>query len=155
MKHRVLVYCCLLSSCASPQDAWDANRFDGDWQAVMRGTESVQLIEGLRFDCVPFTEPFFLRVQDGVASGFLQADENYSFTAPIDRHGRFRAQMPTNSVYTYKSDDVKHESAIVLSLQGRLSAARLSSQDSAGLFIVGDTALDGKGCSTVVQFVSV
>ena len=116
----------------------------------MLGTESVQLIEGLRFDCAPFTESFFLRVQGGTAAGFMQADENYSFSVPIDRKGRFRAQIPTNSFYTYNEADVNYESAIVLILQGRLSG-----RDRAGVFTIGDTALNGQGCSTTVQFESV
>lgn len=150
MKRRVLVYCCLLSSCASSHDGHSTSRFDGDWQAVMQSTESVQLVEGMRFDCAPFTESFFLRVKEGIASGFLQADENYSFTVPIDKSGRFVAQMPTNSYYTYKNADTRHESAIVLMLEGRLA-----DQVGSGVFIIGDTALKGQGCSTAVQFESV
>ena len=116
----------------------------------MRGTDSVQLVKELRFDCAPFSETFFLRVRDGVVSGYMQADENYSFVAAIDSTGSFSARMPTDSVYAYKEAQVKRKSSIVLVLQGSLSA-----RDSSGEFVVGDTALDDQGCRTDVQFVSV
>jgi len=143
-------HCCVLFSCALPQDDHRLSGFDGDWQALMRGTDSVQLVKELRFDCAPFSETFFLRVRDGVVSGYMQADENYSFVAAIDSTGSFSARMPTDSVYTYKEAQVKRKSSIVLVLQGSLSA-----RDSSGEFVVGDTALDDQGCRTDVQFVSV
>jgi len=105
---------------------------------------------GLQFNCAPFTESFFLRVKDGAIAGFMEADENYSFTTPIDRNGHFRALIPTNSVYTYKDTQSSRESNIVLVLQGRLSA-----QSRSGEFVIGDAELDGQGCSTDVQFVAV
>ena len=114
----------------------------------MRGTESVQLVDELRFDCAPFNETFFLRVRNGIVSGYMQADENYSFVATLDHRGGFSARIPTNSVYTYKEAQVKRKSSIVLVLEGRLSGG-------SGEFVVADTALDGQGCSTDVQFVSV
>lgn len=110
----------------------------------------MQLVEGLRFDCTPFTDSFFMRVQNGVVAGFLQADENYSFTTRLDDKGRFKAVIPTNSEYTYKDARVRHKSAIVLVLRGSLSA-----RDRTGEFVVGDSELGGQGCKTDVQFVSV
>ncbi len=141
---------CLLLSCASPHEGRDAVRLDGDWQALMGGTDSVQLVEGLRFDCSPFTDSFFMRVQDGVVAGFLQADENYSFTASINDSGYFKATIPTNSAYTYKDAQVRRKSAIVLVLEGSLSA-----RDRTGVFVIGDRELGGQGCKTDVRFVSV
>jgi len=80
----------------------------------------------------------------------MEADENYSFTTTIDSRGRFRAVIPTNSVYTYKEAQVSRESRIVLVLQGQLSGSA-----RAGVFVVGDSALNGQGCTTNVQFVAV
>ncbi len=140
---------CMLMSCASPQDN-RAARFDGDWRALMRETESVQQVQNLRFDCAPFTETFFIRVKNGVASGFMEADENYSFSTPLDQRGRFKALIPTNSVYTYKDAQVSRESSIVLVLEGALSTRKKT-----GVFVIGDQAIDGQGCATQVQFVAV
>jgi len=151
MKRCVISFhCCVLFSCALPQDDHRLSGFDGDWQALMQETQSVQQVMGLQFNCAPFTESFFLRVKDGAIAGFMEADENYSFTTPIDRNGHFRALIPTNSVYTYKDTQSSRESNIVLVLQGRLSA-----QSRSGEFVIGDAELDGQGCSTDVQFVAV
>jgi len=146
----IALHCCLLFSCTLPQDEAGVSGFNGDWQAQMRETEAVQLVQDLRFDCSPFTESFFLRVKDGAVAGFMEADENYSFTTTIDSRGRFRAVIPTNSVYTYKEAQVSRESRIVLVLQGQLSGSA-----RAGVFVVGDSALNGQGCTTNVQFVAV
>jgi len=149
---------CLLVSCASPQDESavaaqvqysGASKYDGDWRALMQDTESVQQVEGYRFDCAPFTESFFLRVRGGVAAGFLEADENYSFTAPLDRKGRFKALIPTSSAYTYKDAAIERQSNIVLVLQGELAVNKKSGQ-----FVIGDAAVDSRGCVTRVQFVA-
>ena len=113
-------------------------------------TQSVQQVMGMQFNCAPFTESFFLRVKDGAIAGFMEADENYSFNTSIDGSGRFRALIPTNSVYTYTESQTSRESNIVLVLQGRLSARTRS-----GEFVIGDSALNEQGCSTTVQFVSV
>ena len=91
-----------------------------------------------------------MRVKDGAIAGFMETDENYSFNTSIDDKGRFRALIPTNSVYSYKETQTSRESNIVLVLQGRLSA-----RDSIGEFVIGDSALDAQGCTTSVQFVSV
>jgi len=80
----------------------------------------------------------------------MEVDENYSFHTSIDGDGRFRALIPTNSVYSYKDAQVSRESTIVLVLQGRLSARARS-----GEFIIGDSGLNGQGCTTNVQFVTV
>jgi len=146
----ITLHCCVLFSCALPQDDLGASRFDGDWQALMHETQAVQQVMGLQFNCAPFTESFFLRVKDGAIAGFMEADENYSFKTPIDGNGRFRALIPTNSVYNYQDAEFSRESNIVLVLKGRLSAHARS-----GEFVIGDSALNGQGCSTRVQFVSV
>ncbi len=117
----------------------------------MQGTEPVQVIEQQRFDCAPFTEPFFLRVRDGSVAGYMQADENYSFRTHIDSSGRFRALMQTDIVYTYEEIQRTRQSAIVLVLEGTLPGRTFR---GTGKFVVGDTALDAKGCSTSVQFVA-
>ena len=91
-----------------------------------------------------------MRVKDGAVAGFMEADENYSFTTQIDGRGRFRALIPTDSVYTYTDEQTSRESTIVLVLQGRLSA-----QARSGEFIIGDSELNGQGCTTRVQFVTV
>ncbi len=141
----------LLASCALPQEERSrTTQFDGDWRALMGETLAVQQVEQLRFDCAPFTEPFFIRVSNGVASGFMEADENYSFQAKVDARGRFKALIPTNSVYTYKDAQVNRESNIVLVLEGSLSK-----RGQSGSFVIGDEAIDGQGCSTSVQFVTV
>lgn len=149
-RHAIGLYCCLLLSCASPHEQGATALYDGDWQAVMHETPAVQLIENLRFNCAPFTESFFLRVSNGIVAGFMEADENYSFTAQINSKGQFRALIPTNSVYTYEASAVSRQSNIVLVLEGKLSEDKRS-----GLFYVGDSALDGRGCATSVQFVAV
>ncbi len=136
-------------SCVSSQEN-RAAQYDGDWRALMRETASVQQVQNLRFDCAPFTESFFIRVKNGVASGFMEADENYSFHVPLDHRGRFKAQIPTNSVYTYKDVQVSRESNIVLVLEGALSTGKKT-----GVFVIGDQAIDGQGCATQVQFVAV
>ncbi len=146
----ITLHCCVLFSCVSPQDDRGAARFDGDWQAQMGETQVVQQVMGMQFNCAPFTESFFLRVKDGSIAGFMVTDENYSFSTSIDDNGRFRALIPTNSVYTYTDSQFSRESNIVLVLQGRLSA-----QTRSGEFIIGDSALNAQGCSTTVQFVSV
>ena len=146
----ITLHCCVLFSCVSPQDDRGTSRFDGDWQAQMVETQSVQQVMGMQFNCAPFTESFFLRVKDGAIAGFMEADENYSFNTSIDGSGRFRALIPTNSVYTYTESQTSRESNIVLVLQGRLSARTRS-----GEFVIGDSALNEQGCSTTVQFVSV
>lgn len=142
----VMVSC--LASCASSQGR--TTQFDGDWRAHMRDTVAVQQVQDLRFDCAPFTEPFFIRVSNGVASGFMEADENFSFTVPVDRRGGFKALIPTNSVYTYEDAQASRESNIVLVLEGSLSAGKKS-----GTFVIGDEAIDAQGCSTSVQFETV
>ena len=146
----ITLYCCVLFSCTLPPDDRAASVFDGDWQALMQDTQAVQEVAGLQFNCAPFTESFFLRVKDGAVAGFMQADENYSFTTQIDGRGRFRALIPTDSVYTYTDEQTSRESTIVLVLQGRLSA-----QARSGEFIIGDSELNGQGCTTRVQFVTV
>lgn|GEM_PF-4021320 len=150
MKRCFVALQCFLVSCALPPEGkLDAHAMS-DWQALMADTEAVQLVDDHRFDCTPFTEPFFLRVSGDEVAGFMQADENHSFRVPIDRSGRFRATMPTNSVYTYSDAQVQRQSRIVLVLQGRLSG-----NSGSGLFVIGDTALDAKGCATKVQFIPV
>jgi len=146
----ITLHCCVLFSCALPQDDRTVSRFDGDWQALMQETQAVQQVTDLQFNCAPFTESFFLRVKDGAIAGFMETDENYSFNTSIDEKGNFRALIPTNSVYSYKETQTSRESNIVLVLQGRLSA-----RDSIGEFVIGDSALDAQGCTTSVQFVSV
>ena len=146
----ITLHCCVLFSCALPQDDRTVSRFDGDWQALMHETQPVQQVMDLQFNCAPFTESFFMRVKDGAIAGFMETDENYSFNTSIDDKGRFRALIPTNSVYSYKETQTSRESNIVLVLQGRLSA-----RDSIGEFVIGDSALDAQGCTTSVQFVSV
>ena len=146
----ITLHCCVLFSCALPQDDRTVSRFDGDWQALMHETQPVQQVMDLQFNCAPFMESFFLRVKDGAIAGFMETDENYSFNTSIDEKGNFRALIPTNSVYSYKETQTSRESNIVLVLQGRLSA-----RDSIGEFVIGDSALDAQGCTTSVQFVSV
>ena len=146
---------CLLMSCASPQEEvstddvqlGDTSQYDGDWRAVMQETQSVQHANGFRFDCAPFVESFFLRVRRGMASGFMEADENYSFIVPVDRKGRFKALIPTNSAYTYKEAALERQSSIVLVLQGDLATDAKSGQ-----FVIGDKAIDSQGCMTQVLF---
>ena len=146
----ITLHCCVLFSCALPQDDRTVSRFDGDWQALMHETQPVQQVMDLQFNCAPFTESFFMRVKDGAIAGFMETDENYSFNTSIDDKGRFRALIPTNSVYSYKETQISRESNIVLVLQGRLST-----RDSFGEFVIGDSALNAQGCTTSVQFVSV
>ena len=150
MKSLLGVAACLLMSCAVSQSELPQSRFDGDWQAVMRVTEPVQQVQGWRFDCAPFTNSFFIRVKNGVASGFLEADENYSFRTSVDQRGQFEAIIPTNSVYLYKESPIRRNSRIVLELSGSLSG-----QKGSGTFVVGDEAVDGQGCTTSVQFIEV
>ena len=153
---------CLLMSCASPQEellsasqydgsvgTFNGSRFDGDWRALMGSTAVVQQVQEYRFDCAPFTESFFLRVKSGVAAGFMEADENYSFSVPLDARGRFKAFIPTNTAYTYKDIEIDRESNIVLVLEGELAVGKQS-----GLFTIGDAAIQGQGCTTQVQFVA-
>ena len=141
---------CLLASCVSPdtgQLSHSVTRYDGDWRARMIQTAPQQYVQDLRFDCAPFTQPFFIRINDGVASGFMEADENYSFSAAVDRRGRFSAVIPTRSEYSYKEAEVERKSGIVLVLEGSLGQ-----RTKTGVFVIGDEALDGKGCETKVQF---
>jgi len=146
----------LLSACAVPGAHLDknvtggfANGYDGDWQAVMGDTPAVQNVADYRFDCAPFTEPFFMRVRDGVASGYLQADENFSFSTRVTGDGKFSVRIPTDSAYSYQHAEGARQSNIVLVLRGELSSLRR------GTFVIGDEALDDKGCSTRVQFLAV
>ena len=154
MKLRIVAAACLLLSCASPQEETSVSsqqvtsRYDGDWRAMMRDTELVQEIQGYRFDCAPFTESFFLRVKEGIASGFMEADENYSFTSVVSRLGRFRATIPTDTTYRYRDVSFDRESSIVLVLEGDLSDGKES-----GRFVIGDEAIGSQGCTTLVQFV--
>lgn len=156
MKFRIVATACLLLSCASPQEETSVSsshqptsRYDGDWRAIMHDTELVQQIQGYRFDCAPFTEPFFLRVRKGIASGFMEADENYSFTSVVNNQGRFKATIPTNTAYSYKEVSFDRESSIVLVLKGDLST-----ENRTGLFVIGDEAIGSQGCMTQVRFVA-
>ena len=140
----------LVSSCVSPDEGQFTHRvtrYDGDWRALMVATEPQQYVQDLRFDCAPFSQPFFIRINGGVASGFMEADENYSFSAKIDARGRFSALIPTRSVYSYKEADVERKSSIVLVLEGSLTQ-----RSQTGVFVIGDEALGGKGCQTEVKF---
>jgi len=140
----------LVSACATPRAQLDSSDgYDGDWQAVMGDTPAVQNVADYRFDCAPFTQPFFVRVRNGVASGYLQADENFSFSTRVASDGKFSVRIPTDSVYSYKQDTSARQSNIVLVLRGELSSQRR------GTFVIGDEALDDRGCITRVQFESV
>ena len=154
---------CLLMSCASPKEElpsasqysestslFSASKYDGDWRALMRETPVVQQVQDYQFDCAPFSESFFLRVKSGVVAGFMEADENYSFTVPLDRRGRFKAFIPTNTAYTYKDVAIERDSNIVLVLEGELAVGKKS-----GLFTIGDAAIGGQECATQVQFVAI
>lgn len=154
MKHGFSVLACmlLLQACARtlPLVATDAvhiSEFDGDWAAVMKKTPAVQTNSGWKFDCEAFTEPFFLRVRNGVVSGYLETDENYSFRTSLDSRGSFSATIPFESFYRYKDNIPIESSVIALLLHGNLSKEVV-----AGQFVIGDTRMNLGGCSTDVAY---
>ncbi len=148
----VLVFMLLLQACAQklPVAATDVahiNDFDGDWTAVMKKTPAVQTNSGWKFDCEAFTEPFFLRVKNGIVSGYLETDENYSFRTSLNSHGSFSAVIPFESFYRYRNNIPIDSSVIALLLHGNLSKNVL-----AGRFVIGDTRMNLGGCSTDVAY---
>lgn len=144
----------LLQSCAvSPSlDAPDQVRntaYDGDWSAVMRSTPARQSYADFQFDCDAFTESFFLRVRDGIVSGYLEIDENYSFRTSVNAAGSFNSFIPLDSYYRYKDDAQVEKSSIALLLVGHLGSDRRQ-----GRFVIGDSRMNLNGCTTDVEFIA-
>lgn len=156
MKRRSTAVACvmLLQACAQTfqvrtSEPDHTSEFDGDWTAVMKQTEPHQSWSSLRFECDAFTEPFFLRVREGVVSGYLEADENYSFRTQINAAGAFNAFIPVDSFYRYKKNVPVETSNIALLLTGQLSERNLSGQ-----FVIGDSRMKLHGCATDVEFIA-
>lgn len=144
----------LLQACAQtlsvrPADATDAVNLEGDWNAVMRSTAARQTYADLQFDCDEFSELFFLRVRNGVVSGYLEADENFSFRTRLDSYGVFKAVIPIDSYYRYKKNSSVETSSIVLLLSGNLTPGVLR-----GRFVIGDRRMNLSGCTTEVEYVA-
>jgi len=123
--------------------------FDGDWSAVMVQTVPKQKISSYIVSCAHFSESFFIRVKNGVATGFLEADENYSFRTYVDKSGVFAARIPTELQYRNLENRSGNESGIVLILHGTLGDTKPS-----GSFVIADPALRYQGCVTSVQYLS-
>lgn len=156
MKHIlvVLLSIVLLQGCAQHLPALDrglvhTNKFDGDWTAVMKGTDALQGWADVRFECDDFTEPFFLRVRQGIVSGYLETDENYSFRTTVKPGGSFETFIPIDSYYRYRKESPVESSNIALLLKGQLAPGRLTGQ-----FVIADTRMDLNGCSTDVEFIA-
>lgn len=156
MKHRFIVVVCmvLLQACVQAlplrsSELHHTSEFDGDWTAVMKKTAARQTWSDLQFECDEFTEPFFLRVRQGVVSGYLETDENYSFRTRVDVGGAFKAFIPVDSFYRYKKNVLVEHSNIALLLNGQLAP-----EYPTGRFVIADTRMDLNGCSTDVEFIA-
>lgn len=156
MKHRFLTLVCvvLLQACAQTRllqsgELVHTSEFDGDWTAVMKRTAARQSWSDVQFECDEFTEPFFLRVRQGVVSGYLETDENYSFRTQVAAGGAFKTFIPVDSFYRYKKKVPIEQSNIALLLTGQLSPENLT-----GRFVIADTRMDLHGCSTDVEFIA-
>lgn len=123
--------------------------FDGDWSAVMIDTMPEQRASKLTLDCAHFSESFFVRVSGGIASGYLEADENYSFRTYVDESGNFTALIPTATQYQYARKLSTPGSEIVLILRGTLGT-----DQPTGQFVIADPALRYEGCTTRVKYIS-
>lgn len=153
--------CCLALACAAvllqacvavpPLESREqvlTSAFDGDWSAVMKSTPARQSYADFQFDCDEFTESFFLRVRDGVVSGYLEIDENYSFRTSVNSAGSFKSFIPLESYYRYKKDAQVEKSSIALQLVGHLESDRRN-----GHFVIGDSRMNLNGCTTDVEFI--
>ena len=144
----VLLQACVAVSPVESREPVLTSEFDGDWSAVMKSTPSRQSYADFQFDCDEFTESFFLRVRDGVVSGYLEADENYSFRTFVDSAGSFKSFIPLESYYRYKKDAQVERSSIALLMVGHLESDRRE-----GHFVIGDSRMNLNGCTTDIEFI--
>ena len=156
MKRFILAIVCIvqLQACArtlttGSGELVHTSEFDGDWTAVMRATAALQTWSDLRFECDEFTESFFLRVRQGVVSGYLETDENYSFRTQVHASGFFKTIIPIDSVYRYNEEGPVEQSNIALLLTGQLSP-----DNQTGQFVIADKRMDLNGCSTDVEYIA-
>lgn len=141
----VAVCVALLAGCASTISVQNkvAYDFDGDYLASIFGTAQHQLVAGNALQCDPLKQTLYLRIRNGVASGYLRQDENYSFRAPVSNAGELKAVIPIDSFYRYKPDSLLPPSRLKLVFNASLAPGSLN-----GSFMVGDRRFDYRGCVT-------
>ena len=81
-------------------------------------------------------------------SGYLEADENYSFRTFVDSAGSFKSFIPLESYYRYTKDAQVERSSIALLMVGHLESDRRD-----GHFVIGDSRMNLNGCTTDIEFI--
>ena len=94
-------------------------------------------------------EAVFVRVRDGVASGYLHRDENYSFRTRVNTGGQLKAVMPIDSYYRYDEDKPVPLSNLMLIVE-----ADFSNTTRRGAITVGDRRFGFDGCTTTVELIA-
>ena len=85
-------------------------------------------------------------MRNGVASGYLHRDENYSFRTVVQRNGALTALIPIDSYYQYQSAGSIPTSNLLLTFETRLSSAA-----NKGVITVADRRFGFEGCATEVE----
>lgn len=145
----VLVCGVLGAGCTTVQQRTQVSFYDGDYITSVQHSPATQVVEGLTLDCEPMAEAVFVRVRDGVASGYLHRDENYSFRTRVNISGRLKAVMPIDSYYRYDEDKPVPPSNLLLIIE-----ANFSNNSQQGAITVGDRRFGFDGCTTTVELIA-
>ena len=145
----VLVWMVFVSGCASINPGTVVSGFDGDYVTSNQTTRATQRVAGVAIDCAPMTESLFIRVRNGVASGYFHRDENYSFRTLVQRNGALTAVIPIDSYYQYQSTSLLPTSNLLLTFETHLSVAA-----NKGVITIADRRFGFKGCATEVELFS-
>lgn len=92
------------------------------------------------------TEALFIRIRQGVASGYLHRDENYSFRTVVKGNGHLTAIIPIDSYYQYQAASPLPTSNLLLTFE-----TRLSESVNRGVITIADRRFGFKGCATDVE----
>ena len=144
----ILICGLLTAGCASDQPAVDVTAFDGDYITSYRHSPATQVVDGVPLDCAPVTEALFVRVRNGVASGYLHRDENYSFRTTVSHAGHLKTTIPIDSHYRYDADNPMPVSSLLLIFEAQLD------QTASGAITVGDRRFNFDGCTTGVEIIA-
>ncbi len=136
------------AGCTTVQQRTQASLYDGDYITSVQHSPATQVVKGLTLDCEPLVEAVFVRVRDGVASGYLHRDENYSFRTRVNTGGRLKAVMPIDSYYRYDEDKPVPLSNLMLIVE-----ADFSNTTRRGAITVGDRRFGFDGCTTTVELI--
>ena len=138
----------MTAGCATFQPAVDVTAYDGDYITSYWHSSARQEVDGVLLDCVPIEQALFVRVRNGVASGYLHRDENYSFRTTVSGAGHLKATMPINSHYRYDADNPVPVSSLLLVFEAQLD------NTASGAITVGDRRFDFDGCTTDVEIIA-